>query len=91
MDAIQSHNLQQRPQAELKPAALAFRRFGIGRLGLHRRIIPGRGQPEQEILAAPATPNRSRRSDRETDRSEASYGQRAPIAKNALAKYIRLF
>jgi hypothetical protein len=37
----------QRPRAELKPAAFAFRQFGFGRLGLHGRIIPHRGQPEQ--------------------------------------------
>ena len=40
------------PQAELKPAAFAFRQVGIERLGFHRRIIPDRGQREQEILAA---------------------------------------
>jgi hypothetical protein len=42
----------QRPEAELKPAAFAFRRVGFGRLGFHRRILPDRGQPEQEILTA---------------------------------------
>jgi hypothetical protein len=33
----------QRPQAELEPAAVAF-----GRIGFHRRIIPGRERAEQE-------------------------------------------
>jgi hypothetical protein len=38
---------EQRPQAELKAAAFPFRRVGFGRLGLHGRIIHGRGKPEQ--------------------------------------------
>jgi hypothetical protein len=38
---------QQCPQAELKPAAFAFRRLGFRRLGCHRGIILGRGQREQ--------------------------------------------
>ena len=42
----------QRPQAELKPVALAFRRVGFGRLGLHGRIILNGGKPEQGIVAA---------------------------------------
>jgi hypothetical protein len=42
----------QRPQAELKPAAIRFRRVGFGRLGLHGRITRDRGQPEQGILPA---------------------------------------
>jgi hypothetical protein len=46
------HDGQQRPQAELKPAAFALLRVGFGRLGLHRRIIPDRGRAEQEILRA---------------------------------------
>ncbi len=52
---------EQRPQAELKPAAFAFRRVGFGRL-THRRIVPYRGLPEQEILArsAPRRPASSR-------------------------------
>ena len=36
---------KQRPQAELKPVAFAFRR-----LGFHRRIIPDRERAEQGIL-----------------------------------------
>ena len=40
----------QSPQAELKPAAFAFRRISFWRLGFHRPIIPSRGQPEQGIL-----------------------------------------
>jgi hypothetical protein len=39
---------QQRAQAELKPAAFAFRRVGFGQFGSHGRIIPDRRQPEQE-------------------------------------------
>ena len=35
-----------------KPAAFAFWLSGFGWLGFHRRIIPGRGQPEQDIRAA---------------------------------------
>ena len=46
----QRHADHQRPQAELKPAAFAFRRVGLGWLGLHGRIISGRKQREQEIL-----------------------------------------
>jgi hypothetical protein len=45
---------QQRPLAELKPAAFAFRRIGFRWLGFHRRIIPDRGQAEQVIQAAVA-------------------------------------
>ena len=40
---------QQRPQAELEPAAFTFRRLGFGRLGFHRPIIRRRGQRGQEI------------------------------------------
>jgi hypothetical protein len=43
---------QQRPQAELKPAATAHRRISFGRLGWHARIILGRGQSGQGIQAA---------------------------------------
>ena len=35
----QSDDDHQRPQAELKPAAFAFRRLGFGRVGWHGRII----------------------------------------------------
>jgi hypothetical protein len=45
-------DFNQRPQAELKPAASTFRRIGFGWLSLHGRIIRRRSQPEQEILAA---------------------------------------
>ena len=45
---------QQRPQAELKPAALATRRGGFGRLGLHGRIIRRAEQTEQGIREAVA-------------------------------------
>ena len=52
---MRSHrNDEQRPQAELKPAALAFRRLGFGRLGLHGRIIPDRWQREQGMMTARA-------------------------------------
>jgi hypothetical protein len=51
-DRDDRHNDHQRPQAELKPAAFAFRRLSSCRLGLHGRIIPDRGQPEQETRAA---------------------------------------
>ena len=44
------HDHEQRAQAELKPAAFAFRRIGFGQLAWHGRIIPDRGQPEQGIL-----------------------------------------
>jgi hypothetical protein len=45
LDAVRIATSQQRdPQAELKPAAFAFRRLGFGRLGLHGRIIPRRGR-----------------------------------------------
>ena len=46
-DTEQGDNHAQRPQAELEAAAFAFRRLGFGRLSLHGRIIPDRGQPEQ--------------------------------------------
>jgi hypothetical protein len=46
---------QQRPQAELIPAEFALRR-----LGLHGRIIPGRGQREQAILDSSAPCGRTR-------------------------------
>ena len=49
-----------RPQAELKPAACAVRRIGVGWLGLHGRIIPGHGQPEQGILIAASDRDESR-------------------------------
>jgi hypothetical protein len=49
-DTCQQHHHEQRPQAELKPAALAFRWIGFGRLGLHGRIILDRGQPGQAII-----------------------------------------
>ena len=63
----------QRPQAESKPAAFAFRRIGFRRLGLHGRIIRRRGQPEQEILAAAALaardcPPAQQRGDQARDR-----------------------
>ena len=45
----------QRLKAELKPAVFAIRRLGFDRLGVHGRIIPGRGQPEQGIGAAMTT------------------------------------
>jgi hypothetical protein len=44
-------SIQERAQAELKPAAFAFRRIGFGWLGLHGRIITGRLLREQGILA----------------------------------------
>ena len=40
----------QRPQGELKLAAFAFRRLGLGRLGFHRRIIANREPSEQAII-----------------------------------------
>jgi hypothetical protein len=43
---------QQSVQAELKPAAFAFRRIGFWRLGSHRRIIRRRGLREQGCSAA---------------------------------------
>ena len=46
---------QQRAQAELIPAAFAFWWLGYGRLGLHGRIIPDRGQPEQVCSPRPDT------------------------------------
>jgi hypothetical protein len=60
LDAVRIAASQQRdPQAELEPGAFAFRRLGGGRLGLHARIIPDRGQPEQGNVATAAIPNRS--------------------------------
>jgi hypothetical protein len=44
-----STSMPKRAQAELIPAAFAFWRLGVGRLGFHRRIIPDRGRPEQGI------------------------------------------
>src|SRR2546422_381907 len=38
----------ERPQAELKPAASSLRRISFGRLGLHGCIIRDRGQRDQE-------------------------------------------
>ena len=51
---------EQRPQAELKPAAFSLRRLDFGRLSLHGRIVPERGQPEQGILGCTAHVGRTR-------------------------------
>jgi hypothetical protein len=45
--AKQRDAYHQRPQAELKPAAFAFRQVGFGRLSLQGRIFPGRGKTVQ--------------------------------------------
>jgi hypothetical protein len=49
LDRRDGDDHKQRPEAELKSAAFAFRQLGFGRLGLHGRIICRDVEPEQGI------------------------------------------
>ena len=77
---VRSERSWQRPQAELKPAAFAFRRLGCGRLGLHDRIIRRPGQPEQGIVATLTLAIRLSPHDLRIDSQEESVSRRSRSA-----------